>query len=221
MQVADINQQIISLKYENKLLRVELGALKSDLEIFLAEYLDLVGDLSAELAVLEDKINGCNNKAGAAPIIATKAKMTRTDFFEQEVKSIYRKLVKQVHPDVCKNMGAEQYVQKLSEAYNNTDLLGLLKLEQEICKQSEPLLMQRKTYNALVDANYELKLEIEELKNDPAYLLKCKFEHLGQLRQMAIAEVRASLRRKISDARQTLIAKKLDYLESVQAKIVA
>ena len=211
MHVAELKEQILSLRYENKLLTVEHNSLLADLDAFKVKNPDLLTELEAELALIEEKLGA--KKKQRTQALANK-NISRADFFEAEVQTLYRKLIKQVHPDISKNIKAAKLAQQVTSAYNNANLTELLKLEQEINNNNQPILMLRKEISDISYANSQLKLEIASLKTSAAHLLKCKFEHLENLKQLAVAEAKAALRKKISAARHEFVSKKLSSLAS-------
>jgi hypothetical protein len=210
MHVAELKAQIISLRYENKLLTVEHNSLLAELDVFKVKNPDLLTELEAELELIEEKL-GVKKKQRTQDIIKN---ISRSDFFEAEVQTLYRKLIKQVHPDISKNINTAKLAQQVTSAYSNANLAELLKLEQEINNNNQPLLMLRKEISDILNANNLLKTEILALKSSAAHLLKCKFEHLENLKQLAVAEAKAALRKKISAARHEFVSKKLSTLAS-------
>ena len=121
------------------------------------EYLDL------EIEEIEEKMEICNSafdkefemELAYTKFVQNKAKKPPK---EGEVhrpnpskltQKIYRNLAKKMHPDVCREEGAEERFKKVTKMYDDDDLVGLIK----ICNDQ--------------------KIEIREISDDEMEIIEC------------------------------------------------
>lgn len=110
--------------------------LEEDLSNFAKHYYEAVGEVAEKLAQVENKLA---TEVPSAEVVSIPAVIAQRDVGEarrHELKSRYRSLAKEIHPDramVTNASGAQAHaMQTLNAAYQHNDLASLLRLEAQM-----------------------------------------------------------------------------------------
>lgn len=128
--------------------------------------------LEKELGEFYKKLNAELEKIEEAKRRASLPKLSKED--AAELKSIYRKLIKKLHPDMNPNVTEyeKELFNKVVECYENGDLMGLqiiaITLEGDKTITPENTLEEKQRLTLLVD---KLNSEIHEIKTTYPYIL--------------------------------------------------
>lgn len=113
--------------------------LEEELGAFAMQYYDAVGDAVERLATIEEQLaEGAGHATGVSPaeLDAVLAQRDAREARRAELKTRYRNLAKEIHPDramVVQGAGAKaSHMHTLNASYQKGDLAGLLKLEAEM-----------------------------------------------------------------------------------------
>jgi len=215
-----LRQEIIRLRIENILLRAKLLGMRKDLAKFTQKYMRDVGDLFAELAQIQGEKNAYQNRLNAVyqAVKNTKADMGESDY-ESELRRLHRKLLKMVHPDIARDKTKAAYQTRVvHDAYTSRNLPQLIRLDEEL-SPTRTFEQEKKMHHALLAANYNISLEISQLQEGAEYKLKESFGDYDNNHAL-MSGIRLKIQRRIAEEKRKLLAYKLDYLESVQRRIV-
>ena len=228
LQKEQLGNDIVNLRLQHRFAEIRLQNTQESLDKFMADYYSATTDLCQELAHLEDQIHDYELKflgqysLKFEPVDEKIIKVEPPKTRNQDLKGLYRRLMKTIHPDISdeKIAGAE-YSRLVNEAYNSNNLRQLVKLDQLLSsrKLSEAELIRQK--NLLIDSIFELKTQREQLKQSPAYKLRKKFINQEDGGKSMLAEIRGSLKQCTDEAKSRLMEMKITYLESMQRKILA
>lgn len=235
-----LEEEIINLRVQNRHASLQLKNLQEDIDNFMANYFEAVGDLCIELSDMDEKIKSYDARLAGEVYVQqpvtdildeveddfqnpgfNEIRPRETDL-EKEVKNLYRKLIKTIHPDISEDkLQAAEYTRLVNEAYNKRNYRQLVELEQLITsgKATERDLTRQR--NQLIDATFELKQQREALLDNPIYDLKEQFESADDGGKSMILDIRISLEKRLAAKKRDLRAKKLEYLESISRKISA
>lgn len=128
--------------------------------------------LEKELAEFYKKLNARLDEIEEANRRASLPKLSKED--AAELKSIYRKLIKKLHPDMNPNVTEyeKELFNKVVECYENGDLMGLqiiaITLGEDIPITPENTFEEKQRLTLLVD---KLNSEIHEIKTTYPYIL--------------------------------------------------
>jgi hypothetical protein len=238
-----LEKEIINLRVQNRYAALQLQNIQDEIEHFSAEYYSAIEDICIKLAEIENKINRYHKKIEVSeqgitavdigynyiqprqtePAQAAQAQTVADKIsFEREVKDLYRSLIKLVHPDVSEEkLKAAEYTMMVNKAYNERNYMQLVELDQLIRsgKATEHELRQQR--NKLIDSTFELKMQREELLDNPIYQLSKKFAEVEDGGIAMITDVREKLQIRIADKKRELMDIKLQYLELVGEMITA
>jgi hypothetical protein len=128
-----LSDAVNELKYNISIMESEYEILENDLNDFLMQYYEM---FSEALFINDDLLEKYNSKRGACPedkmneniALYERKKKAR----DSEIKTIYRKLVKEAHPDL--NGSSNEFVM-INEMYKNNDLEGLINVQTELENQ--------------------------------------------------------------------------------------
>jgi len=239
-QPNNLEKEIINLRVQNRYAALQLQNTQDEIEHFSAQYYSAIEDICIKLAEFENKISsyhkkiktaqqdmessdlGYNNIQPRQTQVAKLESLKEKISFEREVKSLYRSLIKLVHPDVSEEkLKADEYTLMVNKAYNERNYRQLVELDQLIRsgKATEHELRQQR--NKLIDSTFELKMQREGLLENPIYLLSEKFAKADDGGVAMIVDVREKLQQRIADKKRELMDCKLQYLELVGELIAA
>jgi hypothetical protein len=213
MSQSSVGNEIIRLKIENIFLRAKLASLEKELQKFVSSYIKSVSDLYDELTSIQRQIDSYKNKISASYIAPKLAE--EEPGYDSELKKLHRRLVKITHPDVSGARHAAELTRAINEAYNARNLAELMRVEQRLMPA-----VSTEAYHRLLTTNYDLKADLEMVKNRPEYRLRESLDN-EEDREAAILGIRLKLKRRITDENRHLLSLKLEYLEKMQRQIVA
>lgn len=229
MQI-DLEEEIVNLRVQNRFAAIRLQNVHSEIDGFMKTYYEAVGDLCLKFSEIEDKqkIYKRKIKGAAEEIVGTVVPVgmsqirPRDEALDKEVKNLYRKLIKITHPDVSEEkLKAAEYSRMVNEAYNQKNYEQLVKLDQLITSGNATKKDMVKQRNKLIDATFELKIQREQMLDNPMYKLMTRFRNEDDKGEKMIAKIRKNLEEKISTEKRALLSLKLEYLEKMQAQITA
>lgn len=137
-QHKNLSERVSAIKYSISIMESEFTVLEQDLNEFLMQYYE---NFSEELLINEDLLHKYESKREHAPedkmneniALYDRKKKAR----DMEVKSIYRKLVKEVHPDL--NDSSSRDFILIKDLYEKSDLEGLIAVQTELQNQKYSL----------------------------------------------------------------------------------
>lgn len=187
-QHKNLSERVSALKYKISLMSSEYDVLNHDINEFLMLYYER---FSEELFINEDLLAKYNAKRGDAPedkmnenvALYERKKKAR----ESELKSIYRKLVKEVHPDV-KGEDSDRDFVMVNNLYNSANLEGLIAMQTEIQNQkfSDDLgqdislvreVEMMESQEILLNRKFtKVKIKLSKLISSPEYKLYTRYK---------------------------------------------
>lgn len=245
MLVQELEKEIISLRVQNRYAALQLQNIQDEIENFTNQYYSAIEDICIKLAEIEAGIKQYDAKIATVKQIEITPKTASSDIgynyiqpreenaesfparpklsnfaIELELKNLYRNLIKMVHPDVSEEkLKSAEYTMMVNKAYNERNYRQLVELDQLIRSgnASEAELKQQR--NKLVDATFELKMQREDLLENPIYLLSQEFAEADDGGIAMLQDVRAKLDERILERKRDLRNVKLEYLETVAGLI--
>lgn len=237
MGIQDIEEEIVNLRVQNRYAAVKLQGLYDEVDGFMERYYNEVGELCLKISEIEDKQKQYKRKIknnSASPLFSEDSKTIigyneirpRKEVAEismdKEAKSLHRKLIKIIHPDVSEEkLKAAEYTRMVNEAYNQKNFTQLVQLDQIINsgKATERDLVKQR--NKLIDATFDLKIQSEQVTETPVFKLMNKFKSQDDQGTKMLAQIRMNLEAKAKIEKSKLLDLKLEYLEKVKEKITA
>lgn len=228
MQQIDLEEEIVNLRVQNRFAAIRLQNIHDEIDAFMKMYYEAVGDLCLKFSEIEEKqkiyrkkINGTEEETQRIFVpVGAQQPRSRDESLEKEVKNLYRKLIKVTHPDVSEEkLKAAEYSRMVNEAYNQKNYEQLVKLDQLITSGNATKKDMVKQRNKLIDATFELKIQREQMLENPIYKLMTRFKEQDDNGKEMIAKIRKNLETKIATEKRTLMSLKLEYLEKIEARI--
>lgn len=192
---------------ELELLSKELKSMEDSLSSFLREYFHRVGSIFEKIEEISDEDENQDIK-----LTNSGNKTQHSDFdIERETKSLYRKLIKVMHPDVNPGIPNDT-VSRLNDAYTKRNLGDLRRIEIESSLKNEQ--------NSDTAAAYQLKMlslnnsigkirnKISELRDSPQFKLMMKAKESENKGIDLIEEIRKEAMQKYDN----ILAKK-EFIE--------
>lgn len=236
MLVHDLEKEIITLRVQNRYAALQLQNIQNEIEHFTTQYHSAIEDISLKLAEIEANIKLYDKKIAAVKtkpadvgynnIQPRSEKMAEAIVpnanLELELKDLYRGLMKIVHPDVSEEkLKAAEYTMMVNKAYNERNYRQLVELDQIIRSGNATEAELRQQRNKLVDATFDLKMQREDLLENPIYLLSEEFANADDGGIAMIKAVRAKLEERVTERKRDLRGKRLEYLETISGLITA
>jgi flagellar biosynthesis chaperone FliJ len=200
-----------------------LREVEDEIKLFLRDYYDEVGDafailedLNHQIDRLEDKISDAYKSYSDKSVEPAMMQAFRhiqeqpmSIELEGEIKHIYRKLVKQHHPDRAGVSEAQETISHINQAYNQKKLGTLLALDvtQDQAHTVEDL---ETRYNDIVKATARVKRRTKTLLQSPAYALKMRVLDARLSGNDLIAGIHSHVRHQTEKARKRLMLKKIN-----------
>ena len=235
MGAYDLEKEVIDLRVQNRYAAVRLQTIYSEMDHFMRKYYDKVGDLCLKIHEFEAKQKKYQIKIQADISADTPEnnyiagfneirprKDISEESIEKEAKALHRKLIKTIHPDVSEEkLKAAEYTRMVNEAYNQRNLTELVKLDQlrNSGQATERDLVKQR--NNLIDATFDLKIQREQLADNPIYKLMQKFKSQDDEGKTMLEQIRKSLEARVKEEKGKLLNLKLEYLEKMKDKITA
>lgn len=231
-KIRELEKEVITLRVQNRYAALQLQNIQSEIEHFSAQYHSAVEDLCLKLAELEAKIKTYEQKiASITGEIANKnafvgnvqiglrqvaAVANAKIDIQTEVKNLYRSLIKIVHPDVSEEkLRAAEYTMMVNKAYNERNYQQLIELDQLIRSGNATEQELRLQRNKLIDATFELKMQREDLLENPLYVLSEAFAQADDGGLNMIAAARRELERRVESKKRELSEMRISYLERI------
>lgn len=233
----ELEKEVITLRVQNRYTALQLQNIQNEIEHFSAQYYSAIEDICISLAEIEGKmrlydkkiaaltsatkkdVGGYNNiqpRESAVEKIKLDSIKNEPINLEDEVKNLYRSLIKIVHPDVSEEkLKASEYTMMVNKAYNERNYRQLLELDQIIRSGNATEAELRQQRNKLVDSTFEMKIQREDLLENPLYILSEQFADAEDDGVEMMQEVRAKLHQRVQNRKRDLRNKKLEYLETV------
>ena len=217
---------------------LELATLENELWVFEKRYARTVGLLFLELDILERKIarelfrlnpeeqyRQAFQKAEKKAQVSQEAMDEKTDQEEEkayipteDMKSLFRKVAKTIHPDFAVNEAERAFRTELmaraNEAYKNGDKEALEQIlyewehrDKNLFKKEEALNEQNQLERKIAQIKARLKQiesRIRELKKFELYQLMLKVKRADRVGRDLLGEMAADLRGQIQEARKLL-----------------
>jgi hypothetical protein len=242
MVVNNLEKEIITLRVQNRYAALQLQNIQDEIEHFSAQYYSAIEDICLNLAEIEQKIRNyakkistakdgvANNDIGYNNIqprqipetSQAKQPVEEKITLEREVKDLYRSLIKLVHPDVSEEkLRAAEYTMMVNKAYNERNYRQLVELDQLIRSGTASEQELRQQRNKLIDSTFELKMQREDLLDNPIYQLSEQFSNAEDGGVEMIQNVRIKLQERVEEKKRELMDIKLAYLELVGELIAA
>ena len=236
MLVRDIEKEIITLRVQNRYAALQLQNIQDEIDHFSAQYYTAIEDICLNLVEIENKISLYAKKIKAAQdgvcgdfgynhIQPRESQQEVKDdrlSLEREVKDLYRSLIKLVHPDVSEEkLKAAEYTMMVNKAYNERNYRQLVELDQLIRRGDATEQELRQQRNRLIDSTFELKIQREDLLENPIYVLSEQFANAEDGGVAMITAVRVKLQERVTQKKRELMDAKLQYLELVGDMIAA
>ena len=239
MGVREVEEEIINLRVQNRHAATALQNIYTEIDGFMEEYYQKVGDLCMQISEIEEKQKKYKRKIRNeidSPISVNESTQepiggynqirprndSSTDSMEKEAKALHRKLIKIIHPDVSEEkLKAAEYTRMVNEAYNQKNYTQLVKLDQLINSGNateRDLIKQR---NNLIDATFDLKIQREQVVENPIYKLMLKFKSQTDGGNSMLGQIRKNLETKLAQEKRKFVDLKIEYLEKIQNKIIA
>jgi len=241
MLVSELEKEIITLRVQNRYAALKLQNIQDEIEHFSSQYYSAIEDICLNLAAIEGKIRAYESKIKTTkdkslqeanaigynqiqprPVEPQKDPLEDKISFDREVKDLYRSLIKLVHPEVSEEkLKAAEYTMMVNKAYNERNYRQLVELDQLIRsgEATENELLQQR--NKLIDSTFELKMQREDLLDNPIYKLSEKFANAADSGVEMIQEVRSNMLKRVSERKDALLNLKISYLELVGELIAA
>ena len=237
-----LDQEIAREMVSYRTLSYEYKVLKGEITAFMMEYYAAVGEYIEELEHLDEDIDELRREYGGETeeydtpssrsgweeleeLNFSFADRKREDMSSEQVKRLYRKLAKCVHPDVMQHdPKAAEIFAILNASYINHDLEALIAMEQEflmgdVSAVDENMIIKverlEKEYDEIKQAADRLKLRHHALVNSPAYKLhqrSCWYKMCGD---DLITKVQARLQLAIQRKKSSLAREKLKHQMTV------
>ncbi len=205
-----------------RILSHELKILRGALQAFIVEYCGAIGEQVAALEYTEKQLaeHGGKEKEYKAEnsldsLHFSYAPIESSDLSSEDVKRLYRRLAKAIHPDTApENPKAAEMFALLNASYLNQDMAGLVKLQrevlnrkQELCGEENPVQMLERLereYDEVKKAADAVKRQKHELTQSPAYKLQQYAVWYRMCGDNLIARTREKLEREIQSKRRML-----------------
>jgi len=179
-----------------------LRQVEQELEAFLDSYYAQVGGLVDELQVLEQQL------PDAPPPDAAGMPPAPLPGLDSQVKTLYRKLVRQCHPDTAgESETSARAIRHLNAAYAQRDIGELWKLQWELERDTAAHSPQRRVaqlkahYEQMQDALNRVEARRQALLDSPGYALMQRAVQLRLCGQDFMELVKAHLSRRIAQKR--------------------
>lgn len=238
----EIEEEIVNLRVQNREAAIRLQCLYDETDDFMKTYYDAVGDLCQKISETEEKQKEYKKKLSGEVVDASRefddknfvggyngirprfedTTKTKNNSMDKEVKTLHRKLIKIIHPDVSEEkLKAAEYTRMVNRAYNEKNYTQLVKLDQLINsgKATERDLIKQR--NNLIDATFDLKIQREQVLENPLYKLMKKFNAESDNGKMFLKQIRKNLEVRATEEKRKLVELKLQYLEKMQDRITA
>lgn len=190
-----------------------LAGLEAELESFLEDYYAKVGALFEELARLEQDLGSIQGYVvpKSNDIVIKPIKPSQSPQ-KNELKSLYRTLVKNHHPDVSSHRSGE-WMQAINDAYARANMAELVRLQWsgpdvESATPEQQIEKLEQQCAGLQEALQQVQQRQTQLKQSSAYALMCKALQLRLCGQDFIGQMKAHVQHLISQKkREILIAR--------------
>ncbi len=209
-----MQQEVVRLRIENILLRMQIMGIRKEIEKFVSGYLAYFRDLCRELASIERQMAQYDNNAVIYSFSTGLSVFATRNEIEVEIKRIYRKLVKLLHPDISGNAHNREMLGEVQLAYRAGNITRLIHLEEGL-EQRSPYQLET-LYNELVSENGRLKHSVAAARNNPACQIKDSIENISGYEEK-MAMIKLKLTRHIAFESRRLLAKKLERMDRQQA----
>lgn len=239
----DLEKEIITLRVQNRYAALQLQNIQDEIEHFSSQYYSAIEDICIELADIESKIklyirkndaleNVVSNNVGGYNNIQPRMEDSGLSELknikqpprnlETEVKDLYRSLIKLVHPDVSEEkLKASEYTMMVNKAYNERNYRQLVELDQIIRSGNATEAELKAQRNKLIDATFEMKMQREDLLDNPLYILSEKFADAEDEGIALMQDVRSQLATKVGERKRVLRDIKIGYLEKMAEVITS
>ncbi len=197
-----------ALKYY-KLAYSSLKQTEQHLHAFLTDYYHKVGRQFQQLVALHERVvhaSALSFSEDSVPVDDAFYRKHETPW-DSHVKSMYRKLIKEYHPDATGSWRREsastmdEVMMRINSAYASKDMVTLLKLDLE--KSTEKLTaLQRDSYlrEQVLKLQESVKLLVERkhrIKKSPAYLLMKKVQDAREQGVDLVATIKEEVQEQI------------------------
>ncbi len=190
-----------------------LAALETELEAFLDQYYAKVGALFEELARLEQDLGHIQGffPPRSSDIMIKPIKSPQNPA-KNELKALYRELVKSHHPDVSSHNNGE-WMQAINDAYAQANMAELVRLQwsaptSDLVSAEQQIEKLEQQCEDLQHALIQVQQRQLHLKQSSAYALMCKALQLRLCGQDFIGQMKAHVLGLISQKkREILIAR--------------
>ena len=236
-----LRKELMALKHRSKKALNALDAacdslqkLESQMEVFLTDYYDQVGAYVEELERLEDELNKVKQQHPTTSTVIESLvqqvhdTVLRREFskeMEQEMKSLYRSMAKEYHPDMAAGKAAiaqmkRDVFQTIQEAYARRNIGELWRLKWELeqrnaLDETEPEHRVNKLQahcSKMQQALEEVETRRAMLERSPACALMRRALHYQLSGRDFIEIVLSNIQQRIADKRRELVNVKIKTL---------
>ncbi len=189
-QILFLENEIGSLMGELRILSEELKVIESDLEEFSTEYNKEIAPICEELLIINSIIKHTDSNPNESQTFETNdddmnfyyVSDCEEKVLKNELKHIYRRLAKKLHPDMQKGMEhiSDRLFKELTHSYMNNDIAGLMRIEEEFFEskkysgesQIQKLERLEKRHDKLKNDIDKLKIKHNTIRNSQTYKLQ-------------------------------------------------